>query len=177
MTKQSELTDVEKGAILALKLYFSYSKIGAKLGRARTTIADFFQRYQKRNSIDNLPRPGRPRILSDASNRLLVRNAESETRVPFKDLKNVTNIDVSEQTIRRRLREAGIRKWRAIKRPFIDIRTCEEAFSMGYGTSALDARRFSTCYMVGRECYTKRFKCYRNMGFSASKQTRKIRST
>ena len=35
--------------------------------------------------------------------------------MPFKELKSIANISVSEQTVRRRLRENGIRKWRALK--------------------------------------------------------------
>jgi transposase len=110
MPKGSELTDAEKGEIIALEPYLSHAKIGAQLDRPRTTISDFLQRAHNRESIANRPRPGRPRKLSDADNRLLIRNAESETRVPFKELRNMTNLDVSEQTIRRRLHEAGIRK-------------------------------------------------------------------
>ena len=120
MTKDHELTEAEKGTILALKPHFTHAEIGAQLGRPCTTISDFIQRTRKRESLENLPRPGRPRKLSDADNRLLVRNAEAETRVPFKELKNTTNVDVSGQTIRRRLREAGIRKWRAVKRPLLN---------------------------------------------------------
>src|SRR5579859_7057917 len=77
------------------------------------------RRTQKLDSIENLPRPGRPRILSDTAVRYLARNAESEAHVPFKELKNLLNIDVSVQTMRRRLRENGIRKWRAITSPLL----------------------------------------------------------
>ena len=110
MTKEHELTDAQKGAILALVPLYSHAKIGAQLDIPRRTISSFVSRAKERESLENLPRPGRPRILSDATVRHLVRNAESETRLPFKELKSLTNIQASEQTMRRRLRENGIRK-------------------------------------------------------------------
>jgi len=119
MTREHELTDAQKGAILALIPLYSHVAIGAQLGIPRTTITSFVNRTRKRESLENLPRPGRPRILSDTAVRYLVRNAESETRVPLKALRNLSNIEASEQTIRRRLREEGIRKWRAVKRPLL----------------------------------------------------------
>lgn len=58
--------------------------------------------------------------------RYLVRNAESNTRVPFKELKNLTNIDASIRTMQRRLREEGIRKWRAVKRALLTQKHAKE---------------------------------------------------
>ena len=126
MTKERELTDAQKGAILALEPVYSHAQIGAQLNIPRTTITSFINRTRGRGSIKNLPRPGRPRILSDADVRYLVRNAESETRVPFKELQNLVNIDASVQTMRRRLREEGIRKWRAVKRPLLTKKHAKE---------------------------------------------------
>src|SRR5436190_16936464 len=126
MRKESELTDVQKGAILALEPLYSHAQIEAQLNIPRTTITNFINRARGRESIENLPRPGRPRKLSDADVRYLVRNAESETRVPFKELQNLANIDASVQTMRRRLREEGIRKWRAVKRPFLTQKHAKE---------------------------------------------------
>ena len=119
MATRSELTDVQKGAILALIPLYSHAKIGARLGIPRRTISNFVARTRKRKSYENLCHPGRPRILSSADVRYLARNAEANTRVHFKELGNLINIDVSVPTIRLRLREEGIRKWRAVKRPLL----------------------------------------------------------
>ena len=43
----------------------------------------------------------------------------TDTQLQLKELKSFANIPVCGQTIRRRLREAGIRKWRALKRPLL----------------------------------------------------------
>jgi len=119
MPKEKELSDIQKAQIVALAPGFSHAEIGTQLNIQRPTITKFLQRFKSRDSIENLPRPGRPRKTSETRDRWIVRNAESETRVPLKKLKNILNIDLSEQTIRRRLREAGIRKWRAVKRPLL----------------------------------------------------------
>ena len=126
MMKEHELTDIQKGAILALVPFYSHAEIGTQLNIPRTTITSFISRTRDRNSITNLPRPGRPRKLSDSAIRYLVRNAESETHVPMKELKNLSNIDVSLQTMRRRLQEEGIRKWKAMKRPLLTLKHAKE---------------------------------------------------
>ena len=119
MPKEHELTDFQKGEILALEPHFSHEDIGTQLRIPRQTITDFLTRYRKRQSIENLPRPGRPRKTSNITNRWLVRNAESDTRVPFQELRNILNINISKRTLQRRLHEAGIRKWRAVKRALL----------------------------------------------------------
>src|SRR5579859_1573388 len=126
MTKGKELMDAQKGAILALLPLYSHAEIGARLGIYPDTITKFVKHAQECDSIKNLPRPGRPRKLSNAAVRYLVRNAESECRVPFKELRNSCNIDVSIQTMRRRLQEEGIRKWRAVKRPLLTQKHANE---------------------------------------------------
>jgi len=119
MPKEHELTDFQKGEILALKPHFSHAEIGLQLHIPRQTITDFIERSKERQSIENIPRPGRPRKTSTMTDRWLVHNAESDTHVPFQELKNILNIDIGVRTLRRRLREAGIRKWRAVKRPLL----------------------------------------------------------
>ena len=49
----------------------------------------------------------------------MAQDAEKETHIPFKELVNINNYDISEQTICRRLRKEGIRKWRAVGRPLL----------------------------------------------------------
>jgi transposase len=119
MPKEHELTDIQKGEIVTLEPHFSHADIGTQLHIQRPTVTKFLQRFKTRKSIENLPRPGRPRKTSKTRDRWIIRNAESETRVPLKALKNILNLNITEQTIRRRLREAGIRKWRAVNRSLL----------------------------------------------------------
>jgi transposase len=126
MAHRCELTDAQKGAILALRPLHSYAEIEAQLGIPHSTSFSFVTRAQERESIENLPRPGRPRKLSNTTIRYLARNAEANSHVPFKELRNLTNIDASIRTIRSRLRENGIRKWRAVKCPFLTAKHAKQ---------------------------------------------------
>ena len=113
------LTDIEKGEIIVLNKNISHAKISKELHIPRRTISNFLQRLKNRHSPYNLLHPGRPRKTSATADRWLIRTALTETKLPFKELKSIANIPVSERTIRRRLKEAGIRKWRALNRPLL----------------------------------------------------------
>ena len=124
--QRHELTEFQKGEIVALSHDYSHREIGNYLRIPHSTVSAFLKRYAERENQENLPHPGRPRKTSDADNRYFVRVAESETRVPLKEVSRQSGIYVSQQTIRRRLREAGIRKWRAVKRALLTKRHAAE---------------------------------------------------
>jgi transposase len=114
------LTDIEKGEIIVLSKTNSHGNISRELALPRRTVSSFLGRVETRHSPYNLLHPGRPRKTSNAFDRWLVRAALTETSLPLKEFHSITNIPVSEQTVRRRLRENGIRKWRALKRPLLN---------------------------------------------------------
>ena len=95
MTKGKELTDAQKGAILALIPFCTHAEIGAQLGIPRGTISRFVERAQKCDSIENLPRPGRQWKLTNTAVHYLVCNTEANSCVSFKELQNLINADVS----------------------------------------------------------------------------------
>ena len=95
MAKEHELTDIQKGEILGLIPHFSEREIGRQLGIPHETVNDFIHRYQIRPFMKNLLRFSKPSKLSKRSDRLLVRLAESKTRIPFHELKNELNQNVS----------------------------------------------------------------------------------
>ena len=111
MPKEHELSDAQKAQIVALEPHFSHAEISVQLNIQRLTVTKFIERFKNRESIENLPRSGRPRKTSETGDRWLVRNAESDTHIPFNELKNILNIDISKRTIRRRFHEVDIRKW------------------------------------------------------------------
>ena len=113
------LTDFQEGEIDALRPYFSHHEIGRQLGIPRRTVSNFLQRLDERGSFDKLHPPGRPRKTSISDNRYIARTAELETRVPLAELRRDVGLNVSEQTLHRRLKEAGIQKWKAVKRALL----------------------------------------------------------
>ena len=124
--QRKELSDFQKGEIVALRHLYSHREIGHQLGIPNSTVSAFLNRFDERENYQNKERPGRPRKTSISGNRYLARSAESDTRQPLAQLRVDTNINVSNQTIRRRLREAGIRKWKAVKRPLLTVKHAKQ---------------------------------------------------
>jgi|SRR5579859_548070 len=91
--------------------------ISRELHIPRRTVSDFHQRLIRRRSAKNLPHPGRPRIISASQDQCIVCTAESDTRIPFTELHNITNMEASVSTVRLRLHEDHMWKWKALKRP------------------------------------------------------------
>jgi transposase len=115
--ERHELTEFEKGEIIEGCKFFKQAEVAHDLEISPQTIATFLSRTKKRKSTNNLPRPGAPRKLTNSDVHYLVRTAESETHVPLAEIAvNTTFSNVSVQTLRRRLREEGIRKWKAVGR-------------------------------------------------------------
>src|SRR5579859_3573308 len=114
------LTAIEKGRVMQAHLDGkSYSEIGAELNIPASTIGSFIERCHKRKSHTNLPHVGRPRKTSNREDRYIIRTALDNTAISNSVLRDITNQDLSVSTIRRRLREDQIRKWRAVIRPLL----------------------------------------------------------
>ena len=95
----------------------SSSEIEHGTGIRRSTITTFLSRVKNRGSIENLQRAGCPRKSTDREDRHVIRKALAQTRVPLVQLPFLSDSNLSVSTIRRRLREVNIRKWKAAKRP------------------------------------------------------------
>ena len=106
----------------------SHADISHELHIPHTTISSFLQRLDKHGSMENLPRPGRPRATSISQDQYIVDTAEANTHIPLAELRDITNTEVSISTIRRRLREEGIRKWKAAKRALLTKEHAEKRF-------------------------------------------------
>ena len=81
----------------------------------RSTIVSFFHRFQECGSEENLPHTGRPRKTSASFDRYLIRTTQVDTDITNTALCDITNATVSISTIRRRLHEDHIRKWKAVE--------------------------------------------------------------
>ena len=114
-----QLSAFQKGEIVALSDIYRDRRIRRELDIPHSTVSAFLNRYTDRESYNNLPHTGRPRKTTLSDDHYLVRSAESNTRQPLKQLRLDTNLDVSEQTNRRRLKEVGIAKHKAVKRPLL----------------------------------------------------------
>ena len=83
------MTNVEKGMIIAFFYCLRNITLVAQIiGRPWTTIKSFLARACEHQSLDNIPRPGRPSLLSQRQHRTLIRAAKLNrkmTRSDFRD--------------------------------------------------------------------------------------------
>ena len=119
-SSRKELSEWNKGRIEGRSEYISDGQIGRNLQIPRRTVSNFLTRLRKRQSSRNLSRLGRPRITTKAQDKRIISAAETNTHTPFASLQNLVNVLASTSTIRRRLREELIRKWRAVKRTLLN---------------------------------------------------------
>ena len=118
--ERRELTEFQKGEIVEGCKVHKQAEVARELGIPRRTVSSFMSRYRQRKSPTNLPHPGAPRKLSRSDIQYLVRTVESDTKMPLAEIPiNTTFANVSTRTIRRRLREEGIRKWKAVGRTLL----------------------------------------------------------
>ena len=101
-------------------------EIGRPLRILRCTVSNFLTRQKTRKSSDNLPRLGRLRIMMKAQDKHIIAAVKANTYVPLASLQNIVNVPVSTTTIRRRLHEDLIRKWRAVNRPLLNNERAEK---------------------------------------------------
>jgi transposase len=94
--QQRELREFQKGRIVEARgLRMSYSEIGEELCIPRSTVSSFLTRSKQRDSVTNLPRPGRPPAISESQERYIIQTVNTNTRIPFTELRDITNTNVS----------------------------------------------------------------------------------
>ena len=83
------MTNAEKGMIIAFfHCLGSIAQVASLVGRPWSTIKSFLTRACERLLLDNIPRPGRPPLLSRQQRRTILRAAKSNrqtTRSDFRD--------------------------------------------------------------------------------------------
>jgi len=88
-TQQREMTNVEKGMIIAFfHCLQNIALVAQVIGRPWTTIKSFLAWACERQSLENIPRPGRTPVLSRQQCHTIVRAAKSNrkmTRSAFRD--------------------------------------------------------------------------------------------
>jgi transposase len=97
----------------------SFKAIGRQMGYHYTVVSRLVRKHTQTNNVKDLPRSGRPRVTSDRDDRALQRLVR---RMPFATspvLKQqwLPNRRLSTRTVRNRLKSAGLKSRRVIKRP------------------------------------------------------------
>ena len=99
----------------------SFKAIGRHMGYHYDVASRLVRKHTHTNNVKDLPRSGRPRVISDRDDRALQRLA---SRMPFAAspvLKQhwLINRRLSTRTARNRLKSAGLKSRKAIKRPLL----------------------------------------------------------
>lgn len=101
----------------------SYRQIAAILNLKKSTVADIVNRYKNENRIESLPQSGRPKIISEREKRVIIRKVKKNPRLSAPiltaELREESGKNISPQTVRRVLKEAGYNGRVAIKKPYI----------------------------------------------------------
>ena len=89
------------------------------MGRPRSTIQNFIQRYIERGTHENKPLPGRQKKITKSTGDAVLALIEGNASIlKLKLIQNIPELqDVHPRTVDRMLRGKGIQKWIARKRP------------------------------------------------------------
>ena len=116
---RKELSEWNKGRIEGQSGSMTDGEIVRQLHIPRGIMSNFLTYLESRKTLDNLSRHGCPRITTKAQDKCIINAAQTNTRVPFASLQNIVNVPASTSTIRCRLYEDLIRKWRTVKRTLL----------------------------------------------------------
>jgi hypothetical protein len=93
------------------------STVSHLVGRSWSTVENFLHRYYKRGTVENLPRTGRPEILTKRDKQTILCAARKNRQYTLEQVRRIYAPHVSLPTIDRMLRPHNIKKWLAKKRP------------------------------------------------------------
>lgn len=127
MPRGPELSVELRGQIIGMmSSNKSTRQIGLELGLPHTTVAYAIQRFKKTGSSENISRPGRPSILTKRDKNHLARMVKLNRFKPLHEITNQEPINISIDTARNALKERGINRYTAAKKPSITPKNIQE---------------------------------------------------
>jgi Transposase and inactivated derivatives len=122
--KGKETTVSERKLILRLfKQNKSYGEISKLIGRSRSTIQYIIKHCEKENMLESSRRSGRPEKLTEREKRKVMKLVRSNPHISapaiVSELKQMFNIDVHPDTVRRTIHQHGYHSRTARKKPYI----------------------------------------------------------
>ncbi|KAG8284281.1 hypothetical protein J6590_108265 [Homalodisca vitripennis] len=118
-------SDVSR-AVTLIEVGVSQREVGRRLGVSQSVISRLWNRHQELGTLQRRPGQGRSRSTTHIEDRFLrvnaLRNRFLTARELQNDLSQATGNRVSDQTVRNRLREAGLRSRRPARVPRLTVR-------------------------------------------------------
>ncbi|XP_072376134.1 uncharacterized protein [Diabrotica undecimpunctata] len=116
------LSDVQRGKIVALvEQGMSQRQISATLHVSQSVVSKTYARFLELGTLKNRPRESRRRVISDRQDRFLGqiarRNPTSSHPELQRQLLQTTGIDISVETVRKRLRSQNLFSRRQLRVP------------------------------------------------------------
>ena len=120
MPRGVELSSDVKGQIIGMSnSNKSARQISRELNIPHSTISYAIERFRKTGSNNNLPRSGRPSLLTERNMNMLGRTIKKNRFTPLKEVINQLPITVNVRTARNALKERDINLYTAAKKPNI----------------------------------------------------------
>ncbi|KAK7493487.1 hypothetical protein BaRGS_00015198 [Batillaria attramentaria] len=119
------LTDTQRNnAIGRLRAGATQQAVATHFGVSRQTIAALWARFNNTQSVHDRPRSGRPRVTTAAQDRYIrVRHLRDRTTTATSTASQIPRLRrISDQTVRNRLREAGLLARRPVRRNALNRR-------------------------------------------------------
>lgn len=85
------------------------------------TIKLWINRFKETGKTEELPKSGRPRKLNPVQENNLISFIKTNPKLRYPKVKRETGVNVSARTVNRRANEHGIKTFRCIKRPKLNI--------------------------------------------------------
>ena len=115
--KSREYTLEERGMIVGMhSAGLSNAKIGRKLGMPRTFVSNIVHLFQRRGTINNMKRSGRPHKLAMRHTRELSRLLTSNRCIPLARLVEQMSVRVHANTLRKVITSLGFHNCVATKK-------------------------------------------------------------
>ena len=116
----SKINDIEAAYILGMSDGGAIpSEIAIKVERDKSTITRLLQRHDYKSFLGVGRSTGRPHNTTERDRKLIVRKAITNRRNTLSDITNLAPVNILSTTTRRILKEAGLQKHIAAKKPFL----------------------------------------------------------
>lgn len=120
LKRRKQLKEFEKGKIIAyMDQKLSKKAIAQKLKRHRNTIHNFLREFKSSGKVKRKKRRGDKQKTSSVIDKKIVKLALKKRRITTTQIKKELKLNVSLETVRRRLHKAGLSSKFAIQKPFI----------------------------------------------------------
>ena len=106
----------------------TFGEIARRLGISKRNVTYIIKKHKEIKTVEDRPRSGRKRMTTKRQDRHLIRTSLLNRQLTSADLRNSlqdqSGVKVTSRTVRRRLREAGLKGCMAARKPLLSKENC-----------------------------------------------------